>query len=602
MNNHNLRTVLTLAGSVWFGGCADPCVDDGLLQKEGDPETCAAKASLGGTADGTGGTMTADPTGGGRGNCDNGVRDGDETDVDCGGSCDAKCGTGEGCGGNTDCQSGSCDTGAETCDPGDGACSDSTQNQDETDVDCGGVCGASCEIGEGCGDDQDCVSDYCGASNVCDPNPEWCADEDGDGAGDPEQCVTVGEDDDPPEGYVNNDGDCDDASAAVFPGAAPNDSLTDCMEDKDDDDWGDDTPAGMSTVAGTDCDDDSLSAGDTFPGAAPNDDARACMKDADGDDWGDSDPPSGGTAGTDCDDGDVSVPPSCLTVEVTALPVNITLGETSDLLATPSLGDGNYTFGWDPAASLDDGLAADPDATPSQSTTYDVMVSDGNGDQATGSVTVHVTDAPLVLNECEEVSLGIDIDGNPTPVWSYSNNDQQACETANGDPTALICGVELDNAIFRSNFEVQEDTDNDHIGFVWGYQDTQHFYLLTWKSEAQTFTDCGVDVPAGVVIKVVDAAAPLQCEDLLDDTDTPNSTVLALPAAFYDQGWNPNEEYIFELEQTPMGFTVRIIVEADDTELAEQTFNDTTYPSGRFGVYTYSQSSSCFWDVFTEGL
>jgi hypothetical protein len=39
--------------------------------------------------------------------CTNGVRDGDESDVDCGGSC-PRCAAGKSCVANTDCQSGSC--------------------------------------------------------------------------------------------------------------------------------------------------------------------------------------------------------------------------------------------------------------------------------------------------------------------------------------------------------------------------------------------------------------------------------------------------------------------------------------------------------------
>lgn len=45
--------------------------------------------------------------------CDNGVLDGDETDVDCGGSC-SPCGNGDACSVDADCQSGTCDAG--TCD------------------------------------------------------------------------------------------------------------------------------------------------------------------------------------------------------------------------------------------------------------------------------------------------------------------------------------------------------------------------------------------------------------------------------------------------------------------------------------------------------
>lgn len=40
--------------------------------------------------------------------CEDGTQNNDETDVDCGGSCDATCAEGQGCNANTDCTSGNC--------------------------------------------------------------------------------------------------------------------------------------------------------------------------------------------------------------------------------------------------------------------------------------------------------------------------------------------------------------------------------------------------------------------------------------------------------------------------------------------------------------
>ena len=53
-----------------------------------------------------------------------------------------------------------------------------------------------------------------------------------------------------------SDVDCDDASAVTFPGAAENDSTTDCMKDADNDGYGDSSPAVGGVVPGTDCNDD----------------------------------------------------------------------------------------------------------------------------------------------------------------------------------------------------------------------------------------------------------------------------------------------------------------------------------------------------------
>jgi hypothetical protein len=57
-------------------------------------------------------------------------------------------------------------------------------------------------------------------------------------------------------------------------------------------------------IDGADClDDDARQAPFTFPGAAPNDSATECMTDADDDDYGSTDPAAGVTPGSDrCDD------------------------------------------------------------------------------------------------------------------------------------------------------------------------------------------------------------------------------------------------------------------------------------------------------------
>ncbi|EDM76080.1 putative lipoprotein [Plesiocystis pacifica SIR-1] len=86
------------------------------------------------TNDDTTTAETTEETTGGEG-CDNGEQDGDETDVDCGGSC-APCDNGGGCMEDTDCASLYCDEG--TC--AEASCEDGVQNQGEASVDCGGPC------------------------------------------------------------------------------------------------------------------------------------------------------------------------------------------------------------------------------------------------------------------------------------------------------------------------------------------------------------------------------------------------------------------------------------------------------------------------------
>ena len=87
--------------------------------------------------------------------CRDRIKDGDETDIDCGGSCQT-CWAGKSCSAPTDCQSRACDAG--TCRMH--TCSDGVKDGYESDVDCGSSCG-TCAAGQVCAADSDCASGNC---------------------------------------------------------------------------------------------------------------------------------------------------------------------------------------------------------------------------------------------------------------------------------------------------------------------------------------------------------------------------------------------------------------------------------------------------------
>src|SRR6187402_3960469 len=89
--------------------------------------------------------------------CLNRQKDEDEVDYDCGGTC-AACGTGQACLTPADCASGVCLAG--TCVAP--SCSDGVRNGRESDVDCGEACSPSrCSSGNQCSFDEDCNSFRC---------------------------------------------------------------------------------------------------------------------------------------------------------------------------------------------------------------------------------------------------------------------------------------------------------------------------------------------------------------------------------------------------------------------------------------------------------
>ena len=130
--------------------------------------------------------------------------------------------------------------------------------------------------------------------------PTWYLDSDGDGYGDPSSTKDACE---RPEGYVDNDQDCNDSDASIFPGNAREEGDL-CVVDADGDGYGAANPS-VSADFGSDCDDSDPS---VYPGRN-KEQGFVCVLDSDGDGYGDLEPPLPYEPGTDCNDADELINP-----------------------------------------------------------------------------------------------------------------------------------------------------------------------------------------------------------------------------------------------------------------------------------------------------
>jgi hypothetical protein len=97
--------------------------------------------------------------------CSNGLKDGTETDVDCGGTC-PPCREAAHCRIDQDCASDACEPVRLTCSAA--TCLDDQQDNGETDVDCGGSACSPCLPRKKCAAGSDCVSNRCDAAqHIC---------------------------------------------------------------------------------------------------------------------------------------------------------------------------------------------------------------------------------------------------------------------------------------------------------------------------------------------------------------------------------------------------------------------------------------------------
>jgi hypothetical protein len=406
-----------------------------------------------------------------------------------------------------------------------------------------------------------------------------------------------------PQGYVGNNSDCDDTNADTFPGAAPNDSATECMRDEDGDDYGDDNPPGGVTP-GTDCDDLNANIVDMCTPCMPgeficngNDDSAQCNDNGTGYDVVED-------CQYGCDDGNGVCWVELMVDADQFVCIDIGQGETYVFNPSVSGGDGNYTYNWDPDAEiLGPDNVANAIGAPDDVTTYTLNVTDGEGNFGSDDVTIHVAGVQWnILTDCDFYTFPDPFgDQSPDPNHVFSNGGTVVCNTQNSLPNAFVCPNVYEQARIIGRMTVTDQAgDDDSIGFVWGWQDDHNFYILSWKQADQVTPTFGL-WPAGVIIKRIQAppAATITAADILEPADTANSTLIAGPADVYNQGWVEGIEYQVDVSygSPTTDITVSNINNPadpmDDVEIYSYTVNDGTFPSGQFGTFDVSQVNAC---------
>lgn len=91
---------------------------------------------------------------------------------------------------------------------------------------------------------------------------------------------------------------------------------------------------------------------------------------------------------------DISCTGGPLNLVASAFPSEVCLGSSSQLVAIPGGGSGNYTYLWNPATYLDDPASRTPVSTPQADISYTVTVNDGSSDLTSSPVTLTVHPLP----------------------------------------------------------------------------------------------------------------------------------------------------------------------------------------------------------------
>jgi hypothetical protein len=184
--------------------------------------------------------------------------------------------------------------------------------------------------------------------------------------------------------------------------------------------------------------------------------------------------------------------------------------------------------------------------------------------------------------------------------WAVATDGLSVTQTVNSDASIFLSDFDATDLAIEGVWRMNSSGgDDDFVGFVFGYQDANHYYLFDWKGATQA--SGGANALAGMSLKVVDFEPPLVLEagsyateyqEFWATTGTTNvrPVVQDGQALHNDVPWAFNQDYRFFLEFHPGSFKITI-EDAEGTELESWSVTDATYTAGGFGFFNNSQGA-----------
>jgi len=172
-----------------------------------------------------------------------------------------------------------------------------------------------------------------------------------------------------------------------------------------------------------------------------------------------------------------------------------------------------------------------------------------------------------------------------------SNGNTTASQVVNADASILLSNFNAAGQQIAGSWRVNTSSDDDFMGFVFGYQNRGQYYLFDWKQLDQDWPGLA---ERGMSVKVVNTGgSDPNAFDLGLTAGTANVSVLRHNTI----GWADFTDYDFILNFSAGLF--EITVKQGATVLENWVVADNTYASGNFGFYNYSQGSVIY-NGFTQ--
>lgn len=161
--------------------------------------------------------------------------------------------------------------------------------------------------------------------------------------------------------------------------------------------------------------------------------------------------------------------------------------------------------------------------------------------------------------------------------WTVSSDGTNVYQTVNSAATYFVSGTDYINTLFQGSFGVETTADDDYIGFVFGWNGLDDYYLLDWKQATQLSSALG-QAYAGFTLSKISGSGLNLWSHTGDDIEV-------LGTAYgEDLGWADNRLNTFVLDYSANSLTI--------TVNGEVIFSLTgSFEAGSFGFYNYSQTA-----------